>query len=307
MTVIWRRRNDYCTIDLIVASTERLRHGGDVENRCVKVVLFTVIYSCRARNKKKCIHIPDWLLMRSSVCYNGIYFTHCISTREMNTWYSRSSPPQPIPCSLYIHSIVDLFVIMMTSSIENVSRFTGPLWGEYHRWIPLKMPALVFALVCDGANGWVNNPVAGDYVVTVKISLDASHVAICLALSVACVASLLLSERSPLNQIPLITNFVPVGYNTLGYSAIVSENGIMTIGITVSSFERRGQCLCSILFRLATTTKKPRIAGIRMKIKKKKFVANKKCRLQHGEYFGQVSICVQCTKCKSRLTLYLQT
>ena len=57
---------------------------------------------------------------------------------------------------------------MRTSSNGNIFRVTGPLCGEFtgHRWIsPHKgrwRGVLMFSLICDWINGWVNNLEAGD-------------------------------------------------------------------------------------------------------------------------------------------------
>ena len=141
MTVIWRRHNDYCTIDLIVASTERLRQGGDVENRCVKVVLFTVIYSCRARNKKKMhIYISLTDCLCAHPCVIMVFILHIASQLErwtLDTLVVRHLSPYR---ALSIYTLLLIFSSSwwLTSSIENISRLTGPLCGECHRWIPLK-------------------------------------------------------------------------------------------------------------------------------------------------------------------------
>ena len=57
---------------------------------------------------------------------------------------------------------------MMTSSNGNIFRVTGPLCGEFtgDLWIPhtkgQRRGALMFPLICDWINGWVNNRGVGD-------------------------------------------------------------------------------------------------------------------------------------------------
>ena len=51
---------------------------------------------------------------------------------------------------------------MMTSSNGNISRVTGPLWGESTGHKGQWRGALLFSLICAWTNGWANNPDAGD-------------------------------------------------------------------------------------------------------------------------------------------------
>ena len=73
---------------------------------------------------------------------------------------------KPIP-NLYYTDWVQRKCIM-TSSNGNISRFTGPLCGEFtgHRWnSPHKgqwCGALAFSLICAWTNDWVNNRETGD-------------------------------------------------------------------------------------------------------------------------------------------------
>ena len=63
---------------------------------------------------------------------------------------------------------VKVGIIMMTSSNGNFFCVTGPLCREFtgHQRIPLKKATyaelLMFSLICDWINGWVNNRKAGD-------------------------------------------------------------------------------------------------------------------------------------------------
>ena len=64
------------------------------------------------------------------------------------------------PVSTCIITFILLYTCMMTSSIGNIFRVTGPLCGEFigDQW----RGALMFSLICAWINSWVNNCEAGD-------------------------------------------------------------------------------------------------------------------------------------------------
>ena len=75
------------------------------------------------------------------------------------------SPIPPSPCCSGLYHLSGL--VTMTSSNKNIFRVTGHLCGEFT--VTGEFPhkgqwsgALMFSLICDWINGWVNNGEAGD-------------------------------------------------------------------------------------------------------------------------------------------------